>query len=85
MSESPVLHNKLSHLGQAGKGSVQPFFNSSNIADSQHTQIKTEPKPPVPKKERQPERPIVDYLRLMAVTNKPTDITRIATTAFTEF
>jgi hypothetical protein len=51
----------LSHLGQAGKGSVQPFFDSSNIASSQYTQIKTEPLPPVPKKERQPERPIIDY------------------------
>jgi hypothetical protein len=73
LSESSVLDNKLSYLGQAGKGSVQPFFNSSNIAGSQHIQIKTEPIPPVPKKERQPERPIVDYQRLMAVTSKPTD------------
>jgi hypothetical protein len=39
----------------------------------------------VSKQERQPERPIVDYQRLMAVTSKHTAITRIATAAFTEF
>jgi hypothetical protein len=85
LSDSPVLDSKLSHLGQAGKSSVRPFFDSSNIASSQITQIKTEPIPPVIKQERQPERPIVDYQRLMAVTSKHTDITRIATAAFTEF
>jgi hypothetical protein len=85
LRDSPVLDSKLSHLGQAGKSSVRPFFDSSNIASSQNTQIKTEPIPPVIKQELQPERPIVDYQRLMAVTSKQTDITRIATAAFTEF
>jgi hypothetical protein len=82
LSESPVLDSKLSYFGQAGKSSVRPFFDSSNITSSQHIQIKTEP---VPKQERKPERPVVDYQRLMAVTSKHTDITRISTAAFMEF
>ena len=61
---------------------MRPFSDSSNIASSQHIQIKTEP---MPKQETKPVRPVVDYQRLMAVTSKHTDITRIATAAFMEF
>jgi hypothetical protein len=56
-----VIESKLSHIVQAGKGSVRPFFDSSNIASSQHNQIKTEPIPHVPKQEDSLSAPLLIY------------------------
>ena len=82
LSDSPVLDSKLSYLDQAGKGSVRPLLDSTNIAT--HI-VKTEPVPAETRPERLPQRPIVDYQKLMAVTSKHTDITRVAVAAFEEF
>ena len=54
------------------------FINKTHI-------VKNEAVPSETRQERQPQRPIVDYQKLMAVTSKHTDITRVAVAAFEEF